>query len=158
VGYCTDVLNHFMYLPPPIEEGPLVAAMSDACRIAAAVLCFLPFRTEYPSPMLMFNAQLHKLITALEVVFDLVPPGHLLLPWLLMVGGIYAVQPERAWFVGHLATVADDLNIWSWEEMKPHVTKVIWVEIFCNDPFRELWDEVVRKREKLGLLDLDPWQ
>jgi len=48
------------------------------------------------------------------------------------------------------------MRISSWEEMKPYVM-IIWIEIFCNEPFQELWEEVTAKREQLGLLDLDPW-
>jgi hypothetical protein len=156
-NYCSDVLCRLLGLWSPIEEGALTVSISEAARIATIIACFLPFKNDYPNPALMINVQLHKLKAALEVMFDLTPPGHLLLPWLLGVGGIWSVEPERSWFVGHLIAVADDLNILSYEDYKPHCVKIIWVEVFCDAPFRELWEEVVAKRDKQNLIDLDPW-
>ena len=154
--YCSDVLVRLLGLPPPVEEGPLVASVSECCRIATTVLLFLPFINDYPNPTLMINVQLHKLKAALENLL-LFAPLNSLLPWLLGVGGIYAAEPERSWFVGQLLIVASDLDIKSWEDFRPHLVKVIWVEFFCASPFRELWDEVATRRDNLQLVDLDPW-
>jgi len=41
--------------------------------------------------------------------------------------------------------------------MKSRLVQVIWVEIFCESVFRQIWEEVVAKRDALELVDLDPW-
>jgi len=67
---------------------------------------------------LMINVQLHKLKVALEVMLQLAPPDHTLPPWLLAVGGIHAQPLEKCWFVGQLVSVATDLDIRCWEDMR----------------------------------------
>ena len=66
----------------------------------------------------MINVQLHKLKVALEVMLQLAPPDHTLPPWLLAVGGIHAQPLEKCWFVGQLVSVATDLDIRCWEDMR----------------------------------------
>jgi hypothetical protein len=102
----------------------------------------------------MLNVYLHKLKLSLEDMLELASPTHPLLPWLLSVGGLIASPAERHWFVGHLVPVVTDMNINCWEEMKPHLVKVIWLELFCEGPFRELFDEVQTKRASIDELDL----
>ena len=91
----------------------------------------------YPSHDLLINVQLHKLKASLETLLLLVPPDHALLPWLLSVGGILSPPLERKWFIGHLVITVSELNIKSWEEMKSHLVKAIWVEPICEVPFRD---------------------
>lgn len=143
-----------MHLPLPIEEGPLVACVTEAIRRASVMLCFWPFKNDYPSPALFIKVQLHKLKAALETMIELAGTKHLLLPWLLGAGGVYAEEPERSWFVGHLEMVAADLNINSYEDLRPHLIRVVWVEFFLGEPFEELWDEVSAKRQQLAFDDL----
>jgi hypothetical protein len=50
-------------------------------------------------------------------------------------------------------SVVSEMNIKSWEEMKPHLVKVIWVEVFCESPLSELW-EVEAKRKVLELVEV----
>jgi len=133
-----------------------VASVSESCRLAMVVLLFLPYKNEYPSPKLMINVQLYKFKMALEMMFTLAPPDHALLPWLLSVGGVCASDPERKWFVGHLVSVITDMDINSWGEMKSHCVKVIWSDVWCDQPFRELWEEVKRKIDILDIIDIDP--
>lgn len=154
-NYCSDVLVRLLYLPQPVDDGPLVASISECCRLATAILCFLPFRNDYPNPTLMINVQLHKLKAVLETMIELAPSDHPLLPWLLSVGGIYALPVERGWFIGHLVSVVTDMSINSWDDMKPHLVKVIWIEFFCEVPFRELWEDVTKKLDTLDLVNLD---
>lgn len=105
----------------------------------------------------MINSMVHKLKLSLEVMLSLAPTDHPLLPWLLSVGGIYSAAPERNWFVGHLVPVVVALRIHSWEDMRPHLTKVLWMSYFCEAPFYELWEEIEAKKNDLDLLDLDVW-
>ncbi|KUJ12249.1 uncharacterized protein LY89DRAFT_673249 [Mollisia scopiformis] len=141
---CSDIMARMMALPIPVDEGPVIASISESSRLAGVGLCCLPWKHDYPSPELMINTMIHKLRISLETVLNLVPSDHPLLPWLLSVGGIYSVQPERNWFVGHLVPVVVALQIRSWEDMRPHLTK--------------LWEEVEAKRKDLDLVDLDVWQ
>jgi len=133
---CADVLIRLANLAVPSKEGPLVASVSECCRIAAVLLCVMPYNA-YPSHDLLINAQLHKLKASLETLLLLVPPDHALLPWLLSVGGILSPPLERKWFIGHLVITVSELNIKSWEEMKSHLVKAIWVEPICEVPFRD---------------------
>lgn len=96
----------------------------------------------------MINVQLHKLKATLDEMLLVAPSDHPLLQWLLGVGGIYASEPERSWFVGQLIPVATDLNVRPWEELKPYFLKVICGG-FCETRFRELWDEVKTRRDSL---------
>jgi hypothetical protein len=99
----------------------------------------------------MINVQLHKLKAALETMIKLAPSDHPLLPWLLSVGGIYALPVERGWFIGQLVSVVTDMKIRSWDDIKHHLVKVIWIEFFCERPFRELWEDVAQKLDTLNL-------
>jgi hypothetical protein len=62
----------------------------------------------------------------------------------------------RHFAVVHLVTTVSELNMKSWEEIKLHLVKVIWVEPICELPFRELGEEVTTKRVALELVEL--WQ
>lgn len=106
----------------------------------------------------MINTMTHKLRSSLETMLSLAPPDHPLLPWLLSVGGIYSTVPERNWFIEQLVPVVEVVGIRSWEDMSPHLTKVIWMQYFCEVPFREFWEEVEAKRKDLELVDLNLWQ
>jgi hypothetical protein len=150
---CTDVLIRLANLAVPSTEGTLVASVSECCRIAAVLLCVMPYNA-YPSHDLLINVQLHKLKASLETLLLLIPPDHALLPWLLSVGGTLSQPILRKWFVGHLVTNVSELNIRSWEDMKSHLVKAIWVEPICDVPFREFWEEVVTKRDALELVEL----
>lgn len=100
---------------------------------------------------------MHKLKLALGPLLSLSGGNHTLLPWLLSTGALISEPPERNWYIGHLVPVVTAMRIRSWAEMKPHLTKVLWMEYFCEVPFRELWEVVDAKRKDLDLVDLDVW-
>lgn len=106
---------------------------------------------------LMINVQLHKLKSNLEIILELGAADHPLLPWILISGGIFAQQPERNWFIGQLLSVTSYIGIYSWAEMIHYLESVIYIEYFCEIPFKQLWGEVVTKRSELDLVDLDVW-
>ncbi len=105
----------------------------------------------------MINVQLHKLKANLEIMLQAGATGHPLLPWILISGGIFAQQPERGWFIGQLISVTSDMGIYAWTEIVPYLESVIYIEYFCELPFKQLWDEVVAKRNDLDVIDLDVW-
>ncbi|KAF8862195.1 hypothetical protein BDZ45DRAFT_723329 [Acephala macrosclerotiorum] len=154
---CSEILARVLALPVPVDEGPLVASVSESMRVASVALCFMPWKNNYPSPELMLNTMMHKLRLALGPLLSLSGGNHTLLPWLLSTGALVSELPERDWFIGHLVPVVTAMRIRSWEEMKSHLTKVLWMEYFCEVPFREIWEVVETKRNDLGLVDLDVW-
>jgi len=135
--HCSDILFRLLALPPQTQGIPFIASLSESCRLVMVFLLFLPYENEYTSPKLMINVQLHKFNMTLEIMFSLVLPHYALLPWLLSVGGVCALDPERKWFIGHLVSVTSDMRINSWGEMKSHLVKVIWFDIWCEQLFRE---------------------
>jgi hypothetical protein len=154
--HCSDVLFRLLALPSQTQGSPLVASVSESCRLAMVILMFLPYKNEYPSPKLMINVQLHKFKTALDIMLSLASPDHALLPWLLSVGGVCSSDPERKWVSGHLVSVVSDMDINAWGEMKSHLVKVIWSDLWCEEPFRESWEEVKSQRDILDNIDIGP--
>lgn len=146
-NHCSDVLIRLLSLAPPVEEGQLVVSISESCRLGVAILCFLPFKYDYPSPAQMVNVQLQKMKANLESMIEFTAHTHPLLPWILSVGAVHAQPQDRSWYIDHLLEVVKEHHIHTWEEMKPHLVKVLWVEVFCEAPFRELWDEVSAERD-----------
>ena len=47
---CSEVVARMMCLQVPVDEGPVVSCISESARLGAVVLCFLPFKNDYPSP------------------------------------------------------------------------------------------------------------
>lgn len=140
-----------------VESDPLTLSISEATKIATGIAVLFPFRYDYPSPALMLNVQMHKLKAVLEIMIDLAQPGHLLLPWLLAIGGVWSRDPERVWFIGHAIIVIDELDINSFEDYKSYCTKILWVDEICDPPLREFWEETIVKKTMQKQLDLDPW-
>jgi len=126
-------------------------------QTAVSVTCIWPaamtdgwFRWTYsagfPNPTLMVNALIHRLKDSLIFLIRERAASDLLMLWLLSVGAVSAwAVPERAWFIGHLVPMTVDLGIESWEDMRGALTRVIWHAVFCEDSFRDVWDEVGRK-------------
>lgn len=66
--YCTDYMNRLVQLPTPIDDGPLVACVSDASRVATTMLCYMPFMDDYPNPALsMFKPPIEKSFSLQEL-------------------------------------------------------------------------------------------
>lgn len=140
---CSEIMARTISLREPVE-GPMIASISESMRHAAVSMCFLPFKDDYPSPEYVFlhsqtahtdymtrllvNTMIHKLRSSLETMLSLVPLNYPLLTWILSVRGIYSVVPERNWFIGHLVPVVREMGIRSWEDMRAHLMKGIWMQ------------------------------
>ena len=46
----SDSLNRLLYLPAPTHLGALISSVSEACRLATIILCFLSFKNDCPNP------------------------------------------------------------------------------------------------------------
>lgn len=47
---CSQVIIRLLSIRVPPEEGPLVESVSESLRLCTIMLCFLPFKNDYPSP------------------------------------------------------------------------------------------------------------
>ena len=141
-------------LPNAADKSPFMSRVSDCCRLAAALHVFFPLCGNFPDPTLIVHALVYQLKAALgSIVLSFEPTNQLML-WFMAIGGVSACgMPERTWFVGHLVVMITDANISSWMEMREKLTMVTAHAIFCEDSYRRLYDEIVRKRENLRLPD-----
>lgn len=66
-----------------------------------------------------------------------------LLLWLLVLGGIAALESEeRSWYVGTLAVVSRSLNISEWDDVAEEMAHYLWLESACDAGGRLLWAAV----------------
>jgi hypothetical protein len=148
--YCSHLLQRMLYLPSPKDSSSLEFGTSESCRFAVALQFFWPFQQEYPNPKLRTNVGIHKLKASLEVMIPYSNADQNLMAWLLFIGGAFAEEPERNWFVSELVAVAENLKILSWEEMHKILERYIWVDGFCEPQTRGFWEEVVYSRIRLN--------
>jgi hypothetical protein len=146
LGQLSSVLQGLLQLSPVIGTNLSVSGISESCRYAGALHILFPLMGNYPDPTFMVNALVHKLKECLIYFIPHSGIANTVLLWCLAVGGVSALgMPERNWFTGHLAVVAADLDIPSWDEVKACLMGVMSHAIFCEDSFHTLWDEVVAK-------------
>jgi hypothetical protein len=162
---CT-LLSHLLSLPPitPLSSPTLEpeharssALVSESVRYAILLHVFTAWRGLPPDGTLTINHLMHQLIDCVKEIFAM--PGKVddcLLLWILAVGGVSALDvPERKWFVSHLADMTDEMGIENWEDMKAHVSRVIWHERLAGRSYRKLWEEVdARRRGSAGLQEV----
>jgi hypothetical protein len=63
---------------------------------------------------------------------------------------------KHDWFVGHFVVVVSELGIGEWEGpagLRSVLVRFVWHDIFCEGPFREVWEEVKERKEMLKLLE-----
>ncbi|KAI9717696.1 MAG: hypothetical protein M1828_007099 [Chrysothrix sp. TS-e1954] len=145
------IIQRLLRLQFPVDRDFVIIALGDSCRYVGALHIFSPLGGYYPDSTLMSNALMHRLKSSLSIVLDSEYESDYLLLWLLQVGGISAVTlPERRWFVGHLASVAQDLGIETWVQAERALTYVIWHAVFCGVVFQQLWSEVEIHRQRMS--------
>ncbi|KAK4495178.1 hypothetical protein PRZ48_013505 [Zasmidium cellare] len=136
-------------LPDDATETP---GLSQNCRLAGVIHVFTSLSGYFPDPTMMLHALVRDIkVSPTRMINAIGTGGHLLL-WLLGVAGITAhSMPERAWFVGHLVVVVQDLEIKSWETFRSNLVKLAFHDNFCDVSFQMLWEEVRRKQDALDL-------
>ncbi|KAI9658306.1 MAG: hypothetical protein M1821_002439 [Bathelium mastoideum] len=135
-------MQRIVSLPSPQLEEPDCYHFTEACRSAMIVHVFSQWCGHQPDPSIIVSAAQHNLKTHLKQVLF---PGvtNPLLLWLLSAGAVAALgAPERAWFVGHLAAMVDELEIRSWEQMRGRLKRVIWHEHQDEGSHNLVWQEV----------------
>jgi hypothetical protein len=139
------ILQRLLQTETDAEAGSQAACITECCRFAAAIFLFLPFDNHYPDPTLLNNSLVHKLQIALGKITPCSSNRNKLLVWLFSVGGVAALNlpAERDWFVGHLAELITKLELKSWDEIKSCLEMVIWINAMGDEPFHQLWNEVL---------------
>jgi hypothetical protein len=152
--YVCNTLQRVLSMPLLPSTSCPATSISEACRFAVALHVMTPWRGLRPDPTPVINDLVHRLKACLGPIIASSPPSELLL-WLLFTGGVSALgTPERSWFVKHLVSVAGDLGLERWEDVRDVLKKVIWHEILCERSYRRLWEEVRAWKEDLDRLGL----
>lgn len=69
--------------------------------------------------------------------------------WIFCTGAVAADKmPERAWFLGHLVEMTEEMKIITWDDLKTFVGRVIWHERLNTMAYTKLWGEIERKRKE----------
>ena len=138
-------MQRLLQMEPGDESGSLAAHITECCRLAAALFLFFLFENHRPDSTRLINSLVHKLQTALSSILTSTRSGNTLMIWLLSVGGVAALNlpAERDWFVSHLAELAAELELKSWDEMNSCLRVVVWIDVMDNYPFLKLWEEIL---------------
>jgi Fungal specific transcription factor domain len=152
---CT-ILSHLLSLPPQAtlsansnsSANQVSVHISESARYAILLHVFSPWRGLPPDGTLTINYLMHRLISSLKAL--LLTPNYshnIFVLWMFSAGGVSALNmPERAWFVGHLVEMTEEMGINTWEEMKACVSRGIWHERLTGHSYRKVWDEIEEKK------------
>jgi hypothetical protein len=140
-----SLMQRLLQMEPGEESGSLAAHITECCRLAAALFLFFLFENHRPDSTRLINSLVHKLQTALSSILTSTRSGNTLMIWLLSVGGVAALNlpAERDWFVSHLAELAAELELKSWDEMNSCLRVVVWIDVMDDYPFLKLWEEIL---------------
>lgn len=144
-----STLQRILSLPSVGAHRSYIFWMAEASRSAAAVHVFSQWKGHQPDPTMMVSKAQHNLRTALASL--MIPgAGNPVLLWLSSAGAIGAHgNPERSWYVGHLAAMVQELNINTYEQYKDSLKRVIWHELQDEPTHRILWDEITTRIEEI---------
>jgi hypothetical protein len=140
-----SILQRLLQTEPDTNPGSRTACITECCRFAAAIFLLFPFENHYPDPTRLVNSLVHKLQNALGSIVPCTLNGNKLLAWLFSIGGVAALNlpAERDWFVSHLTELAAELGLISWGEVKSYLKMVVWIDAMDDEPFHQLWKEVL---------------
>jgi hypothetical protein len=70
--------------------------------------------------------------------------------WVLTLGGIAATGlPNRIWFVAALSRVSASSSLSRWQDIKPVLDRILWLDCACESGGQQLWEEVDRCRSRV---------
>jgi hypothetical protein len=141
---------HLMSLLPASQLGPVFLQshpIYEACRISAMIFGVgvtfpLPPETAPLSTLaklLQIELQQHdqniawSSLAAVRVLF-----------WAFTLGGIAATGTHnREWFVAELKQLALLHRLNTWDDLKPILKTVLWLDCACDSAGKKLWNEVI---------------
>ena len=157
LDHLSSLIQALFQLAPKRAAEPMTTRLLESCRYAATLHVFFPLCGYYPDPTLMVHAMVHDLKASLEFYALFLSLHTDIVLWMFYVGGVSACDmPERNWFVEHLVTMTEDLGIRTWEQMRGHLTGVVWYAVFCEVSFQTLWLEVEAKSRALSSMEQIP--
>ncbi|KAF2158833.1 hypothetical protein M409DRAFT_30705 [Zasmidium cellare ATCC 36951] len=146
------ILQRLLTLSKLSDDVTGTPGLSQSCRLAGVLHVFTPLSGYFPDPTMMLHALVRDIKSSLTKMIGATGTHSHLLLWLLGVAGITAhSMPERAWFVGHLVVVVQDLEIKSWQVFRSNLVKLAFHDNFCDVSFQALWDEVRQKQDALDV-------
>lgn len=151
LDHLSSLIQALIQLAPKHEVDPITARLLESCRYAAALHVFFPLCGYYPDPTLMVHTMVYDLKASLDFYAVFLTLHTDLVLWMFFVGGVSACNmTERNWFVEHLVVMTEDLEIRTWDQMRSHLTSVVWYAVFCEVSFKTLWLEIEAKSRALS--------
>ncbi|KIM94770.1 hypothetical protein OIDMADRAFT_60544 [Oidiodendron maius Zn] len=140
-----SIIQRLLQTEPDTDPRSRFDCVTECCRFAAAIFLLFLFENHYPDPTRLINSLIQKLQKDLGSAVHSTLNGNRLLGWLFSVGGVAALNlpVERDWFVSHLTELAAELGLLSWDKAKNCLQQVVWVDAMNDQPFRQLWNEVL---------------
>ncbi|KAL2811932.1 hypothetical protein BJX63DRAFT_397639 [Aspergillus granulosus] len=152
MGYVIELRNfihyHVMSLPAigePIDSYHELPPTYGAIRLGLMAYSLLvlfptPLGTD-PHPSIA--GQLRYELELMGAGVDIYMPVVELLLWVLMLGGICAVDTEhRSWYVDQIQWLSTLLDLTSWDQVRGAMASILWVESPCDAEGQALWEEV----------------
>ncbi|KAH7417892.1 hypothetical protein BKA64DRAFT_700442 [Cadophora sp. MPI-SDFR-AT-0126] len=142
------VMKRLLMVPTAEELGmnAMVAGfpnLYECCRLTAFIFS-VAVTFPIPNTFDVLQHYVQKLKAAIEASYVLRDDEDLvaeLLLWILMLGGIAALdKPERPWFAEQLSKVKNKLRI-AWDEATSILETFLWLESACGAGGRLLWEE-----------------
>lgn len=151
-----DVRNvvqwHIMALLPSSQLDPAIIQFCPVYEICRLALMIFGIGIVFPLPLSAIQlGQLSRMMqVALQLLLDFEslhgtqPPSMIEAQcWCLVLGGMVAEPPQRAWYVEELRRVLSSLGISTWKMLKMTLHRFLWWEVSCEISGRQLWDEAI---------------
>ncbi|KAE9370819.1 hypothetical protein N431DRAFT_468834 [Stipitochalara longipes BDJ] len=130
----------------------------ESTRLAAqmySLLCIYPYPPG-PAPFGELANRLRRELAGLDLITMTNQESKLLL-WILFMGSIMVLgTPDRFCFVSALSTIAQSLQLESWQDAKSILTTFLWLDMTSDIDGKDVWDEVSSRRYSVSTIFSSP--
>jgi hypothetical protein len=143
---------HIIALPPAsqfIDNFLQSHPIYEACRLSVMIFGVgvtfpLPAKTT-PLSTLARLLQIELQQYDQNIAWISSPVAVRVLFWVFTLGGIAATGTfNRKWFVSKLKKLALLHGLTTWDDLRPNLKSVLWLDCACDVPGEQLWNEVMK--------------
>jgi len=137
-------LHRLLSLPPLTGPDSLSTTTSKCLRYGLSLYMFIIHGPTYYSHVNILNALVLQLEYHIDTLSSSVEQQDSLLVWLLLMGAVASISTnESQWFLGRAATISIKLRLQSWDDVKTHLKRVLWLETSTQVLFQQIWEEII---------------